>query len=600
MKSEISLQFQESQDHDVLLRGKSICVGVSLGHVHIVDPDLSVISTNLTQNQVDSEMSRYTKAVIATRKRLREHVEIVHGNPTQEMRAILEIHEAMLRDETFHDRVRKRIATHKKNAEWCLWQEASSLISRFTAMRDPYFEARGEDVRDMAHNLINILSESHIKMDQWNEDGKIFVSRHLHTSDAILAQRTGSIGFASESHALVSHGAILLKGLGIPTVAGIETLTKYAREGDLLLVDGTNASVVLRPSEDTLEKHRSSQEKSPPLIQKAQPKDCITADGSKILLRANLENPEQVVSMHAQGLDGIGLFRTEFLVPSDGSIPSEEEQYKIYRSIIQKADGKLVVIRTFDLGGDKSTGLMATANGRNPALGIRGIRRHLIDRPDELKAQLRAIFKAAIGSNVGVLIPMVTNAQDLIATRNLWQTAAQELMQKRTPFSKQVKLGSMIETPSAAVGVEEIVAQVDFISIGTNDLLQYFMAADRDNEHVIHYQDASSPPFLWLMRHIIDRLKKLNRAQDVTVCGEVASDVRVFPHLVGMGYTVFSVSPVDAKAFRAICSRCIPNASQHPETEGPMWLRSPPEQNSSSVSSREGKKLHNVPEDDRS
>jgi len=484
---------------------------------------------------------------------LREHVATVHGISTPETKAIIEIHEAMLDDESFHDQVRKHIATERKNAEWSLWQTAAALMEQFAAMRDPYFQARSEDVRDMAHNLLGVLSEGKSTVDRKPKKDRVLVSRHLHSSDALFAQRTHSRGFASESRALVSHAAILLKGFGMPSVGGVEGLVDQARENDPVIVDGTNGTVILRPSSATMEIFRLQQEAAEGPVKTAAI-GCVSADGTRIVLKANIENPEQVKLMLAYGLDGIGLFRTEFLVSADGRVPTEHQQYDVYRSVIENARGRFVTIRTFDIGGDKAMGLASRCTGRNPALGLRGIRRHLVESPDELRTQFRAILRAAVGTPVGILIPMVTTVGDITEAKRHWVEVSEELEREGVACSTDVVLGAMIETPAAAAVVGEILSEVSFISLGTNDLLQYFMAADRDNESVLHYQDAANPAFLWLLRHIIEQARNAGREADVTVCGEVASDMKVFPHLVRMGYRSFSISPVSATPFRSVCT----------------------------------------------
>jgi phosphoenolpyruvate-protein phosphotransferase (PTS system enzyme I) len=543
---------QEDPAGEVVLRGLSICPGIGVGRVHVIDPELAVHPTDLAPQQVKTEEDRYTAVVKTTRRRLREHVATVHGSSTPETKAILDIHEAMLDDESFHEKVRMRIATERKSAEWSLWQEATALISQFSAMRDPYFAARSEDVRDMAHNLLGVLLEGKSIVDRELRKDRILVSRHLHSSDALFAQRNDSRGFASESRAVVSHAAILLKGFGMPSVGGMDGLADQVREGDRIIVDGTNGTVILRPASTTVDEFRL-REKTADVSVPTDAFGCVAADGTRIVLKANIENPEQVKLMLAYGLDGIGLFRTEFLVSAGGHMPSEQEQYDVYRSVIENARGRFVTIRTFDIGGDKPMGMASRCAGRNPALGLRGIRRHLVESPDELRTQIRAVMRAAVGAPVGILIPMITTIDDIVDAKRLWIAAGQDLEREGADYSTGVVFGAMIETPAAAAAVGEILSEVSFISLGTNDLLQYFMAADRDNESVLHYQNATNPSFLWLLRHIIEQARRRGREADVTVCGEVASDMRVFPYLVRMGYRSFSVSPVSAADFRSVC-----------------------------------------------
>jgi phosphotransferase system enzyme I (PtsI) len=258
--------------------------------------------------------------------------------------------------------------------------------------------------------------------------------------------------------------------------------------------------------------------------------------------------------MLAHGLDGIGLFRTEFMVPPEGCIPSEEEQYAIYRRVFEKAAGRFITIRTLDLGADKRMGLSLACAGSNPAMGVRGIRRHLLNGLGELRTQLRAILRAACDQDVGILIPMVTTVDDITQAKRVLAEVCEELRRQRAQPPKSVLLGAMIEIPAAAVSVRDILAEVDFISVGTNDLLQYFMAADRDNERVVQYNDATAPAFSWLLKHIIGEAAKAGRETDVTVCGEIASDSRLLPHLLHLGYRSFSVAPIAATRVREVCA----------------------------------------------
>lgn len=545
---------QRPTDTEVVLRGVSICPGIATGRLHLVDLELPESEDDIDPSEVKAEQKRYTRAVKDTKSRLHDHIAMVHGNPVPDAETILKAHQIMLEDESFHDKVRARIETDGKPAEWCLWQEASALISQFSTMRDPYFSARGEDIRDMAHNVISVLTGG-TKASSFDVGGDdVLISRYLHSSDAILAHRTHGCAFASESRALVSHAAILLKGFGIPSVGGVADLTRHAREGDPIVVNGTEGVVVLRPSSERLKKYEPVQGGESPMADRAVARPCLTADGVEVHLHANIENPDQSKLVPAYGLDGIGLFRTEFLIPHEGQVPAEETQYEVYREVMSNVAGGPLVIRTFDVGGDKPMGLSDRCTGRNPSLGVRGIRRHLLDQSEELRTQLRAILRAAAGGSVGILVPMVTTVEDVREAKSHLEEVSDELSREKTDFPSDVSLGAMIETPAAAASVGDILQHVDFISVGTNDLLQYFMAADRDNERVVRYNDATSPAFLWLMKFVIEQARQADRLDDVTVCGEIASDMCVLPHLLRIGYRSFSISPVLAGAVYRACA----------------------------------------------
>ncbi|MDY0043125.1 MAG: phosphoenolpyruvate--protein phosphotransferase [Syntrophales bacterium] len=555
---------------EVRLHGISICPGIGIGHVHLVDHVIHLHKVRIEPSQVPEEQARYMRAVETMQNTLQDHVSLVHESSLLSTKAILDVHNAILADESLHNRVRSRIASQKKNAEWCLEEEGFRLFAEFDAMKNPYFRARGEDIRDMVNDILSILTSAQISESfevAATESKKVLASRHLYPSSVIRAYRTHAAGFTSESDALTSHAAILLKGLGIPSVGGVHDLHASIFEGDEIIVDGINGCVIVRPC---LETHVFYQEftrdaevfETIPL-----PEHCVTKDGTEISLKANIENPHQVSLMLSQGLEGIGLFRTEFLLYASGGVPNEEVQYQVYSDLVNKAHGRPVIIRTFDVGADKKI-LSQECTGDNPSLGVRGIRRHLLGQTEELRLQLRAIVRASAHGNVGVLIPMVTTIDDVLEVKRHFLSIQAELRKSGVAFSENVAFGAMIETPAAAVSLKDILQEVDFVSIGTNDLLQYFMAADRDNEQVIHYQNVKDPAFLWLMTFIIQQAKKVNRESDVTICGEIASQAEAIPLLLQIGYRSFSVSPVSASGFRKICSHIDLSSTNDAEDAG--------------------------------
>lgn len=545
---------RDTRSNDIILKGVSICPGIGIGRVHILESDMTIPERDIQENEVEDELNRYNDAVETAKHYLDEHIKTEHSGFSLNDRAIFNIHEMMLMDNFFHEKVHKRIRDEQKNAEWCLNQETIKMLSHLDLTRDSYFHARGEDIRDMAKNLLGILLSTEESADWRIGEDSILLTHYLHPSDVIMAHRYKSKGFASESNALVSHAAILIKGFGIPSVAGLRNLIDNAHQGDTIIIDGTNGLVIVRPSSGKIEEYQNLIEETAVPVAKREIVRCLTADGHDIDLKANIENPEQVEMMLNQGLNGIGLFRTEFFISTVSAMPSEEEQYKTYRYVIEKANGRPVTIRTFDIGGDKQIGVLSKCTGRNPSLGVRGIRRHLTERIEEFRTQLRAILRAAAGNNVRILIPMVTTVDDIIQVKEHLSHVSSDLSRTDEAFSKDILLGAMIETPAAAVAVDEILSEVDFISLGTNDLLQYFMAADRDNERVIHYNDASNPIFLKLLDSIIKEARKLGRERNVTICGETASDERVIPKLLFLGYRSFSISPSCAPLFRDVCA----------------------------------------------
>ncbi|MFO7905829.1 MAG: phosphoenolpyruvate--protein phosphotransferase [Pirellulaceae bacterium] len=545
-----------SSTSEVHLQGVSICPGVAVGYVRARERGgISIPQEEVDLEEVATEQERYSRAVEVARRHLPEHVATAHGPLAPEAKAIFHVHEAILADESFHSHVRNCIAAQRKRAEFCLNQEAAAVIARLEAMRDPYFKARSEDIRDMAYNLLGVLSSGDGDSQRPLTTEDVVVSRYLHPSCAFMVHRAGACGFASESQALASHAAILLKGFAVPSVGAVSGLVATARDGDRVIVDGNTGVVVVRPSSRTETEYVARQQVAETPAAVRAPEPCRTADGTTIVLRANIENPDQIQLVLTHALDGIGLFRTEFMISSDGRVPTEDEQYAIYRRVCAEAAGRLVVFRTFDLGADKQFGLTGRCAGANPALGVRGIRRHLMDESAELGTQLRAILRAACGNDVSILIPMVTTKSDVVRAKRILAQVEDELRANGIELPRRIVLGAMIEVPAAAVSVRRILPEVDFISLGTNDLLQYFMAADRDNERVVQYQDPTDPAFLWLLEHIIDQAAKAGRQSDVGVCGEIASDPTMLPHLLRLGYRSLSITPVAAGTVRDVCAK---------------------------------------------
>jgi len=536
-----------------VLHGTSICPGIAIGQIHVVDVDVSIPQTRIDSGKTTTEQDRYTQAVEAAKQHLRNHVESMHTNSSVEAQTIFDIHQTILADEYFHNLVRGCIEQQGMCAEFCLDQEAQTVITQFNNMRDPYLQSRGEDIRDMAQNLLAFLSGEPRGHQHPIQPTDILISRHLHSSEVIRIHQFKGLGFACESSALSSHAAILLRGFGIPSIGKIATLLERVGEGTPVILDGDRGVLIAHPSIQTLEEYKARAEVAAQSKAPTTPQHCTTKNGERITLRANIENPEQARLMLAHGLEGIGLFRTEFLITPNGQVPSEEEQHSAYRSVVETAAGRRVNIRTFDIGGDKQMGISCRCTGRNPSLGVRGIRRHLLEDTDELRVQFRAILRAAYNSDTALLIPMVTTLDDIAQTKQILEEVKQALREEGAEFLDSIKLGVMIETPAAAIATQDILSTVDFVNLGTNDLLQYFMAVDRDNEQVVDYNDPANPAFLWLLEFILAEAGKIGRKDDVSICGEIASNLDMVPRLLKMGYRSFSIAPVVADPFRRRC-----------------------------------------------
>jgi len=541
--------------NEIKLKGTTICPGIGIGQAQVLDREFIVPRNEIHEAQVQSEQQSYSEAVKTVRDHLHEHIEEVHAGSSLSSSLILKNHEAMLTDEQFHKAVLSRISTEYKNSAWALELEGEKIIAGLEASRSPYLMSRAEDIRDLVASIVDALSqapETYKKALRKNGKTKVCISDNLFPSSVMEARRFHSIAFVTESAALSSHAAILLKGFGIPAIGGLRGLRESAVNEDQVIVDAVNGVVIIRPEPETVEKYITLKQELevPEELPLSPPISASTKDGVDIRLTANINNPDQIHLVLRNQLEGVGLFRTEFFVLETESFPTEQEQYDIYHSVFAAAEGRRVVIRTFDIGGDKKIADLYYCTGQNPALGVRGIRRHLLQRPNELQNQLRAILRAAVGFPVGILFPMITTVDDMREVKRLFENVKEKLRRENKPFSEEIQIGAMIEIPAAAISVGDILAEVDFVNVGTNDLLQYFVAADRDNDAVLMYENFENKAFLWLLKFIIERAVELGKEKNVTICGEVASNPELVPLLLSLGFRSLSITPTSAKSTR--------------------------------------------------
>jgi len=486
---------------------------------------------------------------------LHKHVQEVHQESFLDIQKILKFHELMLKDEVFHNSVCSHISKDLKNAEWAVMEEAEGMISRLENSGDPYFRARVEDVWDMVHNILLALSlgfsEYAAEIQRINNE-HILVSKNLFISEVMKVKHFKVRGLVTESRALTSHAAILLRSFNIPSIGMVENLTADVENGDRIILDGIKGQLIITPTKETSSiyfslQHQVRTRKKPGKYQAAETR---TKDGTRVSLLGNIDNYQQIDLVNKNMLEGIGLFCTEFLIFETFSILGEEQQYQVYKKIIESMEGKRVVMRTFDIGADKRLPYLERCVGQNPALGVRGIRRHILRCTEELRTQLLALLRAAAGSSIDILFPMVTTIDDVIRAKEHVVRVKEELSSQHPLFSYNARLGVMLEIVSAAIAVEKILSEVDFISVGTNDLIQYFTATDRDNEAVYSYGDIHNESVIFLLKYIIEKAMKMHRVEDVTICGEVASEPEDIPLLLRMGYRSFSISPVMAQPIR--------------------------------------------------
>lgn len=560
----------ESKPEEVL-GGRIVAAGLAAGTALIEDETVPVPRHKIPADRVQEEQGRLSRALEALRRNLRYHIEADHGADDSDLQQVLRAHEMMLADEELLAAARRRIAEENRNAEWAVAEEGEEVIRRFEELRDPYLRARAEDFRDLVTMLLEALRAEGLgaACPLRLPERPVIVARNFHPSTALRARRIGAVAFVAESQATVSHAAIILKGLGIPVLGGVAGLLEHVGPGDDLVVDAMEGRVIVRPDRKTRAKyelaHREVRERYERLagLESPAPEAVRTQDGCPIRLLGNIENPRQLPMVIQACLEGIGLFRTEFLALERGRVPGEQEQVAVYREVLRAMAGRPVIIRTLDIGADKAGGL-TRSTGANPALGVRGLRRHLLREPGELETQLRAILRAGTDGDARILFPMVTRVADVRAAKEHVERVKRGLVEEGVPFAAEIPVGAMIEIPAAAISVREILEEVDFVSIGTNDLLQYFTAADRDNPQVLTYQDSRDPAFLWLLEWVARSAAAVDRMGDVGVCGEIASDPGMIPILVRLGYSTLSVSPALAeRARRAIAESSVRVDTRH-------------------------------------
>ncbi len=538
----------------IKLAGRIISPGIAFGYAHIEEPVPSSYPLSVPPEAVGRELTRLDAAVERVRMRLEEYLRDFHSSEEQDLQQILHVQLIILADQEFFSSIHRRIEAHHLSAEHAVEEEFSVVANRLGASRDYYLRARADDLRGICQLVLKALILGSAAFGPIDRDKKapVYFSANLRPTGVLRARKAGAVAFVTSSSAYTSHAAILLRSSGIPALGG-ETLSDLPlQEGTPLLVDAIRGELHIHPTERVKKNAFSVAKRLKETVahRALPPMDAFTPEGKRIRLWANIDHPSQAVLCLQHRLTGIGLFRTEFMVLDTGRIPDEEEQYVIYRRVVEQLGGRPLVLRTFDIGGDKVMDGLHDLAGPNPALGVRGIRRHLMRRPKELRTQIRAILRAACDAKVSILFPMVTHAGDILSARAHIEAVRTELEEEQLSFNPDVKVGAMIEIPSAALQVSKILENVDFVSIGTNDLLQYLTASDRDNPEVIAYHDPETSGLKRILTWIMEQARAMGRVEDVGVCGEIASDLEGARFLAEIGITSLSISPGFAPALR--------------------------------------------------
>jgi phosphotransferase system enzyme I (PtsI) len=525
----------------LVLQGMGVSGGVAIGRAVVIEtrePD--VFRLPLLEEQIEDEVTRLQQAVEHARREMQKTRSEIGGD----LAGIFDAHLLMLNDERFIGRVEERIRQNRVNAEWAVHRTAEELNNRFAEMDNAYLRERGTDLTDVSRHLLRSLQgTSHHDLSELPDD-VIVVADDLTPSDTIRLGRERVIGFAIESGGRTSHTTIIARSLNLPAVAGLGGVTKHVTDEIPLIVDGEQGRVILHPTAEVLADYRlrrfDLQCRDRDLMG-TRDLESVTRDGVRVALMANIDLPEEVEEAICYGAAGVGLYRSEFLyIEKSPQLPTEDEHLAIYRRLIESAAPHPAIIRTYDLGGRKLAREVMETHEENPVLGLRGIRLTLA-RPGVFRTQVRALLRAGLHGDLWVMLPLVSTLDEVRSFRAFAADAAAELEREGVPFQRDLRLGVMIEVPAAAVMADLLAREAAFFSIGTNDLIQYSLAVDRNNEHVASLYQPLHPAILRMLRHVIRSAGEAGI--DVGLCGEMGGDTRYAMLLVGMGLRRLSMSP---------------------------------------------------------
>ncbi len=534
------------------MHGIGVSGGVAIGHAHLfAGMSAEVAHYEIAAADVQREQRRYDRAVKEVREELKGLAESVRHSGAAELAPFVRVHLMLLDDDAFTDAPREMIRAERCNAEWALRLQLDELLAQFGDVTDPYLREREADVRQVAERVLGALagSQRRIPAKPVREDGVILVARDLSPADVILFREHRFLAFITDLGGATSHTAIVARSLGIPAIVALHHSRSLVREDELIVVDGTQGVVIVNPDARVLAEYRRKQSEARlerDKLKRLKTAPAATLDGTPVQLWANIELPSDIEAVKASGATGIGLFRSEFLFMNRRSLPDEDEQYEAYREVVEGMKGLPVTIRTLDIGADKTTeggGYAAV----NPALGLRAIR-YCLAEPSVFHTQLRAILRASRHGRVQILIPMLTTWQELNQALHAIDYARAELRAEGAKFDEAVPVGGMIEVPAAAIALPMFIRKLDFLSIGTNDLIQYTLAIDRADDKVAHLYDPLHPAVLTLISSVIRTARQ--HEKPVAVCGEMAGDVELTRLLLGFGLRHFSMHPAHLLAVK--------------------------------------------------
>jgi phosphoenolpyruvate-protein phosphotransferase (PTS system enzyme I) len=526
---------------NVSLKGIAASNGIAIAKAYkLVQPELTIVKEEV--HDINQEIERFRAAIQKSSQELEQIKEKAHKDLGEDKAAIFAAHLLVLSDPELISPIEGKITSERINAEFALNETASMFIQMFEQMDNEYMKERAADIRDVTKRVLGHLLGLTIPNPSLLNEEVIIVTEDLTPSDTAQLNKKFVKGFTTDIGGRTSHSAIMARSMEIPAVVGAKTVTSQIQNDDVLIVDGIQGLVLINPSDDIVEEYKQKQldyEKQKVIWAKLKHESTITADGQHVELAANIGTPEDVKGVLDNGGEGIGLYRTEFIYMGRDKLPTEDEQFNAYKKVLEGMEGKPVVVRTLDIGGDKELPYLDLPKEMNPFLGFRAIRLCL-EEQSIFRTQLRALLRASVYGNLKIMFPMIAILDEFKQAKGILLEEKDNLLSEGTKVSEEIEIGMMVEIPSSAIIADQFAKEVDFFSIGTNDLIQYTFAADRMNEKVSYLYQPYHPSILRLINMVIEAAHK--EGKWVGMCGEMAGEQTAIPILLGLGLDEFSMS----------------------------------------------------------
>ena len=534
-----------------MIKGIAASNGIAIAKAYkLVMPDLTV--EKVTVEDVEKEIKAYEDAMDHTAKELEVIKEAASKNLSAEEAAVFDAHALVLSDPELKTQVEDKIRNEKCNAAAALDEVAAMFISMFESMGDEYFRERAADIKDVSRRLLANLLGKPLPNPALIDEEVVIIADDLTPSDTAQLNKNLVRGFATNIGGRTSHSAIMARSLEIPAVVACKTITEEVKDGDMIALDGIEGVVMINPDEETIKEYATKRDEYKAYreeLKKLVNEKTVSTDGHHVELVANMGSPKDLEGVKENGGEGVGLFRTEFLYMESAELPSEDKQYEVYKEILEGMAGKPVVVRTLDIGGDKEIEAIDLPKEMNPFLGVRAIRL-CFQREDIFRTQLRALLRASVHGDLRIMFPMIAALGEFRKAKGILMEEKEKLIAEGVEVSDTIQVGIMIEIPAAAVLADQFAKEVDFFSIGTNDLIQYTFAADRMSSGVSYLYQPFNPSILRLVKHVIDSAHK--EGKWAGMCGEMAGEPLAAPLLLGLGLDEFSMSATSILAQRKL------------------------------------------------